>query len=132
MSALFPPSFYICFVLSDYLGFNSESSSSSDEEDGHRVLKNAALSMLSGPDGADIHTLDVESAAFKSLPVEVQYEVLTEIKERRKQNSWHKMSEMPQNAEGFSGFQLERLRKRKQVQSTLEDVGKTIGKGALL
>ena len=90
-------------------------------------MKNAALSMLSGPDGADIHTLDVESTAFTSLPVEVQYEVLTEIKERRKQNSWHKMAEMPQEAEGFSGFQLQRLRKRKQVQRTLEDVGKTMG-----
>ena len=64
---------------------------------------------------------------LKSLPMEVQYEVLTEIKERRKQNSWHKMSEMPSNAEGFSGFQMERLRKRKTAQKTLESVGKTIG-----
>ena len=59
--------------------------------------------------------------------MEVQYEVLTEIKERRKQNSWHKMSEMPSNAEGFSGFQMERLRKRKTAQKTLESVGKTLG-----
>ena len=102
--------------------FSLNSESSSDESTNE--VKAEALSRL---DLRDIHSLDVNSKYFKSLPTEVQYEILSEIKERRKQNSWNKMSEMPQNAEGFSGFQLERLRKRKQVQSTLENVGKTLG-----
>ena len=70
--------------------------------------------------------MDVASKHFKSLPTELKYELLTDVKERRKQHSWHKMSEMPRNADGFSGFQMERLVRRSQMQKTLNEVGKTL------
>jgi len=37
------------------------------------------------------------------------------------------MSEMPKVAENFSGFQVERLLKRSQIQKSLENVGKNLG-----
>ena len=39
------------------------------------------------------------------------------------------MHEMPQKAEGFSGFQLERLKRRREIQAKLQDVSKEIGEG---
>ena len=98
-------------------------SPSSSDESADEAKAEALLNL----DVSDIHSVDVESSYFKSLPTHVKYELLTELKERRKQNSWNKMSEMPQNADGFSNFQLERLRRRKRVQTTFESVGKTLG-----
>ena len=57
----------------------------------------------------DIHHMDVTSSQFKSLPKELQYEVLSDLTERRKENSWNKMHEMPKSGSGFSGFQMQRL-----------------------
>ena len=58
---------------------------------------------------SDIHHMDVTSSQFKSLPKELQYEVLSDLTERRKENSWNKMHEMPKSGSGFSGFQMQRL-----------------------
>ena len=77
--------------------------------------------------GTDIHHMNVKSQAFKSLPKEIQYEVLSELNERRKQSSWGKMHEMPQTGSGFSGFQMQRLINRSNVQKTMRTVGKEIG-----
>lgn len=75
----------------------------------------------------DIHQMDVKSKEFLDLPKEIQYELLSELTERRKQSSWNKLHEMPKSASGFSGFQLERLINRQRVQKTKENVGKQIG-----
>ena len=63
----------------------------------------------------DIHHMDVTSSEFKSLPKDIQYELLTELTERRKENSWNKMHEMPKSGSGFSGFQMQRLMNRYTV-----------------
>ena len=58
---------------------------------------------------------------------DIQYELLTELTERRKENSWNKMHQMPKSASGFSGFQVQRLLNRSKVQKTKENIGKEIG-----
>lgn len=102
------------------LGASSQEDSSEDEDD----WKADALAHF---DVSDIHSLDVTSQRFQSLPTEMQFELLAELKERRKQSSWDKMSEMPRKADDFSGFQMERLVRRSQVQKKLNEVGKQLG-----
>lgn len=36
----------------------------------------------------DLHSIDMDSIHFKSLPVDVRHEILTDLKETRKQSSW--------------------------------------------
>ena len=74
-----------------------------------------------------IHNLDVSSQSFKALPKEMQYEVLSELNERRKQSSWGKMHEMPQSGSSFSGFQMQRLINRSNVYKKRDQLGKEIG-----
>ena len=44
----------------------------------------------------NIHNVDVTSNEFKALPADVRYDILTDLKETRKQNSWGRLYEMPQ------------------------------------
>jgi len=64
----------------------------------------------------DIHSIDVQSATFKSMPADVRHDILSELKETRKQNSWGTIDEMPQVSQEFSDFQMNRLLKRRAVQ----------------
>lgn len=70
-------------------------SSDSDRED--------ILAALDIDNRTDIHNVDVEGGKFKVLPRNKQYEVLLELRERRKQNNWAKIHEMPTEANDFSG-----------------------------
>jgi len=90
--------------------------SSSDSETDN-ILENAGLRNVS-----DVYQVDVTSSRFTSLPTNLQYEVLNDLKGKRKQNSWAKVHEMPQEAENFSGFQMERLKRRREIQAKLEGV----------
>ena len=76
-----------------------ESSSSDSETD--LILESVGLR-----DVEDVYQVDVESEQFLSLPANLQYEVLTDLKGKRKQNSWATLHEMPREAASFSGFQL--------------------------
>ena len=73
--------------------------SSSDSET-DTILEKVGLRNVS-----DVYQVDVSvtSSRFTSLPTNLQYEVLNDLKGKRKQNSWAKIHEMPQEAEGFSG-----------------------------
>lgn len=75
----------------------------------------------------NIHSVDVTSSEFKALPADVRYDILTDLKETRKQNSWGRLHEMPQESQDFSGFQLKRLLKRRHVQASLESAEKEMG-----
>lgn len=44
----------------------------------------------------NIHNVDITSNEFKALPADVRYDILTDLKETRKQNSWGRLHEMPQ------------------------------------
>lgn len=44
----------------------------------------------------DLHTIDVKSAEFRDLPADMRHDILTELKETRKQNSWGRIHELPE------------------------------------
>ncbi|XP_043274547.1 DNA excision repair protein ERCC-5 homolog isoform X2 [Venturia canescens] len=75
----------------------------------------------------NIHNVDVTSDDFKALPADVRYDVLTDLKETRKQNSWGRLHEMPEVSHEFSSFQMQRLLKRRRVQESLESAEKEMG-----
>ncbi|XP_076638193.1 rad2 superfamily protein mus201 [Colletes latitarsis] len=75
----------------------------------------------------NIHNVDVTSGEFKALPADVRYEILTDLKETRKQSSWGRLHEMPEETHEFSGFQMKRLLKRRLVQTNLEAAEKEMG-----
>ena len=93
----------------------------SDSDDG---LKEDLLRQLNA---TDIHNMDVSSQQFKLLPKDLQYEILSDLTERRKQSSWSRMHEMPKSSGGFSNFQMQRLVNRSRVQKAKDNVGKEIG-----
>jgi DNA excision repair protein ERCC-5 len=43
----------------------------------------------------NIHNVDVNNEEFKNLPADVRYDILTDLKETRKQNSWGRIHELP-------------------------------------
>lgn len=69
------------------------------------------LSILDIDRKTDIHQVDINDPKFKSLSKNEQAEALMELREKRKQNSWAKLHEMPREANNFSGFQMDRLLK---------------------
>lgn len=44
----------------------------------------------------NIHHVDVANSEFKALPADVRYDILNDLKETRKQNSWGRLHEMPE------------------------------------
>lgn len=54
----------------------------------------------------DLHSVDIQSESFKNLGVKEKYDVLIELKETRKQNSWGRLNELPKNSDTFSDFQV--------------------------
>lgn len=57
----------------------------------------------------------------------MRHEILTDLKETRKQSSWGRIHEMPKQSDDFSGFQMKRLLKRYSVQISLEEAEKEMG-----
>lgn len=72
----------------------------------------------------NLQAVNVTSKEFKSLPADIRYEILTDIKETRKQSSWGRLHELPAQSDQFSTFQMKRLLKRRQVQICLEEAEK--------
>ena len=94
-------------------GQNLEVVSSDDpDSEAENILQNL------GVDTSDIYNLDVHSTKFQSLSQELQYDILSDMREKRKQNSWRTMKEMPnanvlpgdENLASFSNFQFQRLK----------------------
>ncbi|KAH9512800.1 hypothetical protein Btru_038222, partial [Bulinus truncatus] len=70
---------------------------------------------------ADAHP---DSEEFRSLPVEIQHEILHEIKERNKYHSLTKLTQMPEDSDSFSSYQLKKLMKQSKLSSRIEHVRK--------
>lgn len=75
----------------------------------------------------NIHKIDVNSSYFKSLPADIRHDILLDIKETRKQNSWAKLRELPVESQDFSSYQMLGLLRRRQVQVSLESAEKEMG-----
>nr|XP_026487043.1 DNA repair protein complementing XP-G cells homolog isoform X1 [Vanessa tameamea] len=79
----------------------------------------------------DLHTVDLESENIKNMPLKEKYDLLVELKETRKMNSWGKLHILPKKSDNFSNFQLERLLKRRKLQECLEETEKEMGDGCM-
>lgn len=75
----------------------------------------------------NLNAIDVTSVHFKNLPADVRHDILSDIKETRKQNSWGRLHELPVESDNFSSFQMKRLLKRRAVQVELEEAEKEMG-----
>lgn len=75
----------------------------------------------------NLQAIDVKSSHFLSLPADIRHEILSDIKETRKQSSWGRLHELPAESQSFSSFQMKRLLKRRQVQVELEEAEKEMG-----
>ncbi|XP_055641836.1 DNA excision repair protein ERCC-5 isoform X2 [Toxorhynchites rutilus septentrionalis] len=75
----------------------------------------------------NLNAIDVSSVHFKNLPADVRHDILTDIKETRKESSWGRLHELPVESNNFSSFQMKRLLKRRQVQVELEEAEKEMG-----
>ncbi|XP_044750492.1 DNA excision repair protein ERCC-5 homolog [Coccinella septempunctata] len=98
-----------------------EKSEKSDEEDSSESDNGSPTKHW------NLHNIDTRSEHFKSLPADVRHEILTELKETRKQSSWGRLHELPTQSDDFSGFQMQRLLKRQEVQLALEEAEKEMG-----
>lgn len=90
-----------------------------NEEIKKEVLTNAPICPRKNYD-VNITKIDINSSHFKSLPADIRRDILMDIKETRKQNSWARLRELPIESQNFSSYQMERLLKRRQVQVSLE------------
>lgn len=75
----------------------------------------------------NLNAIDVTSVHFKNLPADVRHDILTDIKETRKESSWGRLHELPVESNDFSSFQMKRLLKRRTVQVELEEAEKEMG-----
>ncbi|XP_076066571.1 rad2 superfamily protein mus201 [Oratosquilla oratoria] len=91
----------------------------SDDEEA-QILRNMKL--------PNLHNFDFESDEFKNLPMETQHEILSELQDTRKENSWGTMNKMPHVSTDFSDFQMKRLLKRRNFQSYLDELREKIKK----
>ncbi|KAH8282757.1 hypothetical protein KR054_009518 [Drosophila jambulina] len=76
---------------------------------------------------SSLQAIDVKSSYFKNLPADVRHEILTDIKETRKQSSWGRLHELPARSDDFASFQMKRLLKRRAVQESLEQAEQEMG-----
>ncbi|CAG7688188.1 unnamed protein product, partial [Allacma fusca] len=79
------------------------------------------------PRGYDDNFDVILKPSFDELPLEIQHEMLFEMQESRKNNSWGRMDQMPKDLKDFSSFQMERLRKRRTLQKKIQTVQKEMG-----
>ncbi|XP_054159358.1 DNA excision repair protein ERCC-5-like [Oppia nitens] len=67
----------------------------------------------------DIDSIDFNSTDFKNLPPNIRYELLNELKQKYK--GYRNMDEMPKESNDFSSYQMQRLIKKRSLQSKIED-----------
>eukprot|EP00118_Oscarella_pearsei_P017377 m.171665 g.171665 ORF g.171665 m.171665 type:complete len:774 (+) comp39065_c0_seq2:60-2381(+) len=72
----------------------------------------------------DVMTVNVHSDDFRALSLEIQHELIVAIQEESKMNHWRTKSQLPKVAGDFSGYQLQRLRKRGQLTQRLDTLRK--------
>lgn len=100
-------------------------------------LEDSSMTDLSQEEDADSHyqhlylqnlrQIDVRSSYFQSLPADIRYEILHDMKGMRKESSWGRLHELPAESQSFSKYQMSRLLKRRQVQVELEEAERQIG-----
>ncbi|XP_011506583.1 PREDICTED: DNA repair protein complementing XP-G cells [Ceratosolen solmsi marchali] len=109
-------------IVNDGKSVNSDDYQDSDEESELELSPRKQARWI-----GNIHNVNVNTEEFKNLPADVRYDILTDLKETRKQNSWGRIHELPAGSNNYSGFQVKRLLKRRYVQESLEFAEKEMG-----
>ncbi|CAL1527851.1 unnamed protein product, partial [Lymnaea stagnalis] len=65
-----------------------------------------------------------DSEEFRSLPMEIQHEILHEIKEQKKYHNLRTLTKMPEDSDSFSSYQLKKLMKQSKLTNRIEEVRK--------
>lgn len=65
----------------------------------------------------DHRRVDIESKDFESLPPEIRYEILHDVKSRKRISN---PEALPEDPNSFSSFQLKRLNARRNIQAKIE------------
>jgi len=104
-------------MTNDVADFEDSSSSSAEEDTQNHWHKKDYSENFS----------TIISPHFDSLPLETQHEILFDMQESRKMNSWGKIDQMPKNLGDFSTYQMDRLRKRTILQKKIQSVQKEMG-----
>ena len=74
----------------------------------------------------NLNDIDVESNDFKSLPPEIQHEILSDLRDSRKQNSWANIDQLPTDSDDFSAYQVQKLMKQSKLSRKIESVRKEL------
>ncbi|CAG2161861.1 unnamed protein product [Oppiella nova] len=67
----------------------------------------------------NLDSIDINSDDFKALPLDVRYEILTELKQKYK--GYRNTELMPKESNDFSKYQMLRLLKKRSLQSKIEE-----------
>ncbi|ORY04915.1 PIN domain-like protein [Basidiobolus meristosporus CBS 931.73] len=97
------------------------------------VEQDRMLALEEGEDyvihGIDTENIDLDSEVFTSLPVEIQQEILLDLKNKSRQTSWNRLEHMIRSATtafDFSQLQIKNLVRRNDLmQRFLESTGAT-------
>ncbi|BFZ00205.1 hypothetical protein BsWGS_03244 [Bradybaena similaris] len=65
-----------------------------------------------------------DSEEFRSLPAEIQHEVLSELKEQKKYHSLSRINKMPEDSTDFSSYQLKKLMRQSKLTAQIDEVRK--------
>ncbi|XP_033637600.1 DNA repair protein complementing XP-G cells-like [Asterias rubens] len=72
----------------------------------------------------NLQDVDIDSDDFKALPPELQHEMIIEMKETRKRNSWEMIQSLPAHSEEFSDYQLKKLLQKGKMTQRLDTLRK--------
>nr|KAG5687775.1 hypothetical protein BaRGS_025669 [Batillaria attramentaria] len=92
---------------------------------GAPALKKQTLDNLQNLD-----EVDFDSPEFEALPPEIKHEILTEMKEQRKERALARFVVMPEESEDFSSFQLKKLIKQSKLSGKIESLRKEMNERA--
>ncbi|XP_022098685.1 DNA repair protein complementing XP-G cells-like isoform X2 [Acanthaster planci] len=72
----------------------------------------------------NLNDIDIDSENFKALPPEMQHELIMEMKENKKKNSWKTMDQLPKESFDFSNYQVEKLLQKGKMTKRIDDLRK--------
>ncbi|CAG2104294.1 unnamed protein product [Medioppia subpectinata] len=91
---------------------NGSDGDSESEDDSNRPVAHSYRNIQ------NLDLIDVNSEEIKSLPLDIRYEVLTELKAKYK--GYRNQELMPTESNDFSKYQMQKLLKKRKLQSKIE------------
>nr|XP_054771323.1 DNA excision repair protein ERCC-5-like [Lytechinus pictus] len=100
------------------------SGSEEGDDDGGMSVAMAAHEAEMASTYQDLGEVDIQSESFKALPIEVQHELISDIQESSKKNSWARMHQLPKASQDFSQYQVKKLLNKSKLSLRLDDLRK--------